>query len=290
MYSFQDEHHKVLQKKMLKLKNKNEPKPSLKRWVFSRFWTFTDLIPWSHDLRDLLGLYGWRCSLTCSMLSFISPNQGLKVDSRTCEDLVKSFTAAFWTINNYFQLKARHTNQGFDIQSESWVGSYPKVPDRRFNRRKNGTTFLSFIIVLHLSSTLGSLLFLIYLLPLQHILSSFKDISYHFYADDIQFSISFKLWDVCKLQIFHRCSDSFKCWMVNNFLQINKEKTEVLVYSPDRFVSKVLETPEREERICDLRAQEMENSNNWLSFLGINPKEYRKKTLDPPPRRCRTGQ
>uniref|UniRef100_A0A669BY78 Poly(U) binding splicing factor 60 n=1 Tax=Oreochromis niloticus TaxID=8128 RepID=A0A669BY78_ORENI len=83
-------------------------------------------------------------------------------------------------------------------------------------------------------SVLGPLLFLIYLLPLQHIMGSFEEISYHCYADDIQSYFSFKL------QLLNDCLDSIKCWMAANFLQLNEGKTEVLVCAPDRFVSQIV--------------------------------------------------
>lgn len=83
---------------------------------------------------------------------------------------------------------------------------------------------------------MGPLLFLLYLLPLQHLLHTFKDISYHSYADDIQLYISVKPQDVSKLQILHRCIDSIRGWMAGNVLQLNEDKTEVLVCAPKKFV------------------------------------------------------
>uniref|UniRef100_A0A8C6VU81 Reverse transcriptase domain-containing protein n=1 Tax=Nothobranchius furzeri TaxID=105023 RepID=A0A8C6VU81_NOTFU len=88
-------------------------------------------------------------------------------------------------------------------------------------------------------SVLGPLLFLLYLLPLLHILSSFKGNSYHLYADDIQLYISFKPHEMSKLQLLHTCLDSIKTWMAGSFLQLNEDKTEIIICAPDKLVPKV---------------------------------------------------
>uniref|UniRef100_A0A8C6NV41 Reverse transcriptase domain-containing protein n=1 Tax=Nothobranchius furzeri TaxID=105023 RepID=A0A8C6NV41_NOTFU len=86
---------------------------------------------------------------------------------------------------------------------------------------------------------LGPLLFLLYLLPLQHILSSSKGISYHLYADYIQLYISFKPHEMSKLQLLHTCLNSIKTWMAGSFLQLNEDKTEILICVPYKLVPKV---------------------------------------------------
>uniref|UniRef100_A0A669EE25 Reverse transcriptase domain-containing protein n=1 Tax=Oreochromis niloticus TaxID=8128 RepID=A0A669EE25_ORENI len=89
-------------------------------------------------------------------------------------------------------------------------------------------------------SVLGPLLFLLYLLPLLQLLSSFSDISYHCYADDIQLYISFRPPDVSKLQILQSCLDSVRDWLAGNYLQLNADKTEVIVFAPEKFVPLVV--------------------------------------------------
>lgn len=89
-------------------------------------------------------------------------------------------------------------------------------------------------------SVLGPLLFLLYLVPLLQLLSSFTNISYHCYADDIQLYISFRPPDVSKLQILQSCLDSSRDWMADNYLQLNADKTEVIVFAPEKFVPLVV--------------------------------------------------
>ncbi len=76
------------------------------------------------------------------------------------------------------------------------------------------------------------------MLPLRHIISKFKGILYHCYAVDIQMYVSFKSGENEKLTVLH-CS-AIKNWMANNFLQLNADKTEVLIAS-DSIASKVVQ-------------------------------------------------
>ena len=73
------------------------------------------------------------------------------------------------------------------------------------------------------------------MLPLGHIISKFKGISYHCYVD-IQLYVSFKPDQTDKLTV---CLSAIKDWMTNNFLQLNADKTEVLIIASDSIVSKV---------------------------------------------------
>lgn len=86
-------------------------------------------------------------------------------------------------------------------------------------------------------SVLSPLLFSLYILPLGHIISSFKIISYHLYADDIQLYISFKPWELDKLSTLMDCLKEINGWMTNNFLQMNAEKTESLIFAPESIKS-----------------------------------------------------
>ncbi|KAF7204380.1 von Willebrand factor A domain containing 2 [Nothobranchius furzeri] len=48
--------------------------------------------------------------------------------------------------------------------------------------------------------------------------------------------ISFNLHEMSKLQLIHTCVDSIKTWMAGSFLQLNEDKTEILICAPEKLV------------------------------------------------------
>ena len=79
-------------------------------------------------------------------------------------------------------------------------------------------------------SILGPLLFNIYMLPLAQIIKNNK-INYHSYADDTQIYITMSPGDRGPVQALGKCIEwKISDWTCQNFLQLNKNKTEVIVF------------------------------------------------------------
>uniref|UniRef100_A0A8C6KI16 Reverse transcriptase domain-containing protein n=1 Tax=Nothobranchius furzeri TaxID=105023 RepID=A0A8C6KI16_NOTFU len=171
-----------------------------------------------HNIYDSFQSGFRRAHSTETALLRVSNDLLTHSDAGDCSVLVLlDLTAAFDTVDHHLLLERLRDWVGLSGSALEWFSSY--LSERSFSvavsKFRSSTTSLTHGVPQ--GSVLGPLLFLLYLLPLQHILSSFKGISYHLYADDIQLYISFKPHEMSKLQLLHTCLDSIKTWMVGAF-------------------------------------------------------------------------
>ncbi len=87
-------------------------------------------------------------------------------------------------------------------------------------------------------SILAPLLFSLYILPLSQIMRK-NQIAYHSYADDTQIYLAFSPNDYSLIDSLCQCIDEINSWRCQNFLQLNKEKTEVIAFEIKDEVLKV---------------------------------------------------
>ncbi len=78
-------------------------------------------------------------------------------------------------------------------------------------------------------SILGPLLFNLYMPPLGHILQN-NNLAYHSYADDTQIYYTLTSNDYGPIELLCKCIVQINNWMSQNILQLNKEKTEVILF------------------------------------------------------------
>ncbi len=76
-------------------------------------------------------------------------------------------------------------------------------------------------------SILGPILFSLYLLPLGAIIAKHK-VSFHCYANDLQIYLTIKPTDSDALNSLSSCVDD-KLWLSQNFLHLNKDKTQYII-------------------------------------------------------------
>ena len=88
-------------------------------------------------------------------------------------------------------------------------------------------------------SILGPILFSLYMLPLGLLISQFKCMSYHCYVDNTQLYISINSNELGKLSTLYDCLTAIKIWMSDNFLQLNPDKTEVLIIGSESIMESV---------------------------------------------------
>ncbi len=79
------------------------------------------------------------------------------------------------------------------------------------------------------SLNFGPLLFSLYMLPQSQIMRN-NQIAYYSYADDTQIYRALSPNDYNPIDSLCQCIDEIKSWMCQNFLQLNKEKTEVIAF------------------------------------------------------------
>uniref|UniRef100_A0A8C6V627 Reverse transcriptase domain-containing protein n=1 Tax=Neogobius melanostomus TaxID=47308 RepID=A0A8C6V627_9GOBI len=140
-------------------------------------------------------------------------------------------TAAFDTVDHEILLSRLEHWVGIRGSALHWFRSY--LADRHFCVSLGD--FVSSLAPLTSGvpqgSILGPLLFSLYMLPLGLILRK-HGVGFHFYADDTQIYLPLKKCDSRAAASLLDCLEDLKLWMSLNFLKLNQEKSEVIVFSP----------------------------------------------------------
>uniref|UniRef100_A0A3B3C1C6 Reverse transcriptase domain-containing protein n=1 Tax=Oryzias melastigma TaxID=30732 RepID=A0A3B3C1C6_ORYME len=153
-----------------------------------------------------------RCNLDCQKLSVL---------------VLLDLTAAFDTVDHNILL-CRLRGLGISGTVLKWFYSY--LTDRRFYVSMDTCSSKVFDINCGVpqGSILGPLLFNLYMLPLGDIIRR-HGVCFHSYADDTQLYIAVSPDDEESVNVLLNCILDIKSWMAENFLQLNQDKTEVLV-------------------------------------------------------------
>ncbi len=99
-----------------------------------------------------------------------------------------------------------------------------------------------------------------------------NQIAYHSYADDTQIYLALSPNDYSPIESLCQRIDEINCWMCQNFLQLNKEKTEVIAFRNKDEVLKV-------NAYLDSRGQITKNQVKNLGVILENQHTIISKTL-----------
>ena len=172
---------------------------------------------------------------------------------RTVILLLLDLSAAFDTVDHNILLSRLHERFGVTGKPFLWFQSY--LSDRMQYVSVDGGPSSKHALQCGVPQglVLGPILYLLYTSPLSDIVKKFN-LSYHFYADDSQLYLSFQPTipgdrDLAVSNI-ERCVLEIDHWMLVNRLNLNKDKTELLVISKHLPVPTVQEISVVSETIC----------------------------------------
>ena len=77
-------------------------------------------------------------------------------------------------------------------------------------------------------SVLGPLLFIIYIIPISHIINKYPTIKYHIYAEDIILFHEVPPLLSQHIDVISTCANELNHWLIMNKLYLNKNKSELL--------------------------------------------------------------
>ncbi len=154
----------------------------------------------------------------------------LNTDSGRVSVLVLlDLSAKFDTVDHNILLDQLENWVGLSGPALSWFESYLKDRDFFVSIGNYTSERKTITCGVPQGSILGPLLLDIYMLPQAQIMGSYK-ISYPNHADDTQIYITISPGDYSLIQTLRKCIDQINDWMCQNFLQLNKDKTEVIVF------------------------------------------------------------
>ncbi len=146
--------------------------------------------------------------------------------------------AAFDTFNHNILLQRLENWDGLSGMVHKWFRSYWERRGYYESIEEHKSKWTSMTCGVPQGSILAPLLFRLYMLPLGQIMRKYQ-IAYHSYADDTQIYLALSPKDYSPIDSLCQCIDEINSRMCQNFLQLNKEKTEVIAFGNKDEVLKV---------------------------------------------------
>ncbi len=147
-------------------------------------------------------------------------------------------SAAFDTVDHNILLERLENWVGLSGMALKWFRSYLEGRGYYVSLGEHTSKWTSMTCGVPQGSILAPLLFSLYMLPLSQIMRK-NQIAYHSYADDTQIYLALSPNDYSPIDSLCQYIDEINSWMCQNFLQLNKEKTEVIAFGNKDEVLKV---------------------------------------------------
>uniref|UniRef100_A0A8C6L025 Reverse transcriptase domain-containing protein n=1 Tax=Nothobranchius furzeri TaxID=105023 RepID=A0A8C6L025_NOTFU len=141
-------------------------------------------------------------------------------------------SAAFDTVDHNVLLERLEHVVGIKGTALGWFKSYLSDRFHLVNVHNKSSSYSRVTCGVPQGSVLGPILFTIYMLPIGKIIRQ-HGINFHCYADDTQLYLSINPDEPNRLGTLQACLEDIKHWMTLNFLLLNQDKTEVLIFGPE---------------------------------------------------------
>uniref|UniRef100_A0A3Q2ZSJ5 Reverse transcriptase domain-containing protein n=3 Tax=Kryptolebias marmoratus TaxID=37003 RepID=A0A3Q2ZSJ5_KRYMA len=143
--------------------------------------------------------------------------------------LLLDLSAAFDTVNHTILLNRLQSEIGLSGTALKWFHSYLTNRTEYVSLGQSKSSTHTVTCGVPQGSVLGPTLFTIYMLPLGHIINKHK-VSFHCYADDTQLYMKMDSTSPTVLpSSLQLCLEEIKAWMTANSLQLNSNKTDVIL-------------------------------------------------------------
>lgn len=164
----------------------------------------------------------------------------LSLDRNKCVYLVLlDLSAAFDTIDHHVFLERLTEDYSIGGSVTEWMESYLTNRTQQITIDGQFSDNISLDYGFPQGSCLGPFGFKLYTKPLTSIAQSY-DINIHLYADDTQLYVEFDPENSEPvLERLEKCIEEIRVWMNKNFLKLNEDKTEFIIFGTKTNIAKV---------------------------------------------------